>query len=135
MKKPGFILFAIYLIFASCSNSNDDNPKENESKKLDHMYNEIVKLSLSTSQSCTNSEEWSFTKVSNSKCSGNINFIVYSKKINTIQFLDKVQKYLDAQEKFDKKWNTTFPCEGSIAPVGVQCNNGKPELAYSIANF
>ncbi|CAD0009449.1 hypothetical protein [Flavobacterium salmonis] len=55
MKKLSFIAFIIFFITVSCS--NDEESQNEDSQKLEVMHNEIVALSLSTSQACTNPEE------------------------------------------------------------------------------
>jgi hypothetical protein len=133
MKKLSFIVFVLCLLFASCSNNNndDDASMEEESQKLERMYNEIIKLSLVNSQTCTNSQEWSITAVNLSACGADAGFIAYSKKINTAQFLDKVKKYQDAKIAFDTKWKIASTCDIRVAPTGVECVDGKPKLTYN----
>lgn len=58
-------------------------------------------------------------------------FIIYSKKINTEEFIKKVEKYLEAQMAFNKKWNIALTCEIRSTPSGVDCADGKPVLIYN----
>lgn len=134
MKKLSFILFACCLLFASCSN-NDDDPKEKESKNLEKMYNEIITLSLVNSQTCTNPQEWGITAVNLGGCGVDAGFIAYSKKINTVEFLDKIKKYQEAKIAFVTKWNILSDCDIGPAPSGVDCVNGKPTLTYNNVIF
>ena len=129
MKKLSFIVITFCLIFASCS--NDDNTQTEDSQKLDAMYNEIITMSLVNSQPCTNAGEWSFIAVNSSACGANSGFIAYSKKINKEQFIKKVEKYLEAEIAFNKKWNIASPCEIRNIPTGVSCVDGKPVLTYN----
>ncbi|MEO8240035.1 MAG: hypothetical protein ABI576_18155 [Flavobacterium sp.] len=133
MKKLSFIAFAICLIFASCS--NDENSQEEDSEKLEKMYNEIIVASLANSQTCTNPEEWDFTVINSSACGEDFGFIAYLKKINTVEFLNKVKKYQEAQIEFQTKWKIFSTCDIRVAPTGVACVDGKPKLTYSIASF
>ena len=130
MKKLSFILLAICFTFASC-NSDDNDPQTEESQKLEKMYREIVKASLANSKPCTNPDEWSFTAVNLSACGKDSGFIIYSKKINTEEFIKKVEKYLEAQMAFNKKWNIALTCEIRSTPSGVDCADGKPVLIYN----
>ena len=128
MKKLSFIVFVFCSLFSSCS--NDENSQEEDSKKLETMYNDIVTFSLSDSQPCTNSQEWDFAPIGSKACGGNTGYIVYSKKINSAEFLDKVKKYTDAQSSFNKKWGVISDCSIAIRPTGIGCIDGKPKLIY-----
>lgn len=132
MKKLSFIVFVVSLLFLSCS--NDENSQEEDSKKLEKMYNEIISASLANSEPCTNSEEWDFAPIGSKACGGHAEYIVYSKKMNTNEFLSKIEKYTDSQNAFNKKWGIISDCSIAIKPTGVQCSNGKPVLSYSIAS-
>lgn len=131
MKKLSFIVFVVCLLF-SCS--NDENSKEEDSQKLEKMYNEIIAVSLANSEPCTNSEEWDFAPIGSKACGGHAGYIVYSKKINTSEFLAKVKKYTDAQSAFNKEWGIISDCSMIIKPTGIQCSDEKPVLSYSIAS-
>ncbi|MBF4516542.1 hypothetical protein IRZ71_09310 [Flavobacterium sp. ANB] len=134
MKKLSFIVFALCLIFASCNN-NDDDPKEKESQKLETMHDEIITLSLVNSQTCTNPEEWAFTQFDRNGCGEDAGYILYSKKINTAEFLDKIKKYQEAKTAFETKWKLLYDCAIRSAPTGVDCVNGKPTLTYNHVIF
>jgi hypothetical protein len=128
MKKLSFIVFVVCFLFSSCS--NDENSQEEDSKKLETMYHDIVTFSLSNSQPCTNSQEWDFAPIGSKACGGYAGYIVYSKKINSAEFLDKVKKYTDAQISFNNKWGVGSDCSIAIEPKGVECVDGKPKLIY-----
>lgn len=132
MKKLSFIVFVVSLLFLSCS--NDENSQEEDSKKLEKMYNEIIAASLANSEPCTNSEEWDFAPIGSKACGGHAGYIVYSKKINTNEFLSKIKKYTDYQNAFNKKWGIISDCSITMRPAGVQCSDGKPVLIYSFAS-
>lgn len=129
MKKLSFLVFTICLIFASCS--NDENSQEEDSKKLEKMYNEIIVASLADSEPCTNPEEWNIAGIGSKACGGYTGYIVYSKKINSDEFLAKVKKYRDAQSDYNKKWGVFSDCSMAIQPTGVECVDGKAKLNYS----
>ncbi|KUJ60542.1 hypothetical protein AR687_17375 [Flavobacteriaceae bacterium CRH] len=132
MKKLSFIIFTFCLLFASCNNDNDDNVLQEEgSQKLEKMYNELITGSLVNSQPCTDPKEWAFTAVNLSACGSDARFIVYSKKINTAAFLDKVKKYQEAKIAFDTKWKIVSVCDIIKTPTGVDCVDGKPTLTYN----
>lgn len=125
MKKLSFIVFAICLIFASCS--NDENSQEEDSKKLEKMYNEIIVASLANSEPCTNPAEWNIAGIGSKACGGYAGYIVYSKKINSEEFLAKVKKYTDAQSDYNKKRGVFSDCSLTAEPTGVECVDGKPK--------
>ncbi|EJL60157.1 hypothetical protein [Flavobacterium sp. CF136] len=125
MKNLSFIVFAICLIFASCS--NDENSQEEDSK----MYDDIIEASLANSQTCTNPEEWNITGIGAKGCGGYAGYIVYSKKINSDEFLAKVKKYTDAQKShYDKESGIGYECSTAKEPTGIECIDGKPTLTY-----
>lgn len=129
MKKLSFIVFTICILFASCS--NDENSQEEDSKKLEKMYNEIIVASLANSEPCTNPEEWNIAGIGSKACGGYAGYIVYSKKINNDEFLAKVKKYTDVQSDYNKKWGVFSDCSMAIQPTGVECVDGKAKLNYS----
>ena len=129
MKKLSFIVFVFCLLFSSCS--NDENSQEEDSEKLEKMYNEIITAS-SNSEPCKNSQEWDFAPIGSKACGGHAGYIVYLKKINTDEFFSKIKKYTDAQSDFNKKWGIISDCSIPTMPIGVQCSEGKPVLSYSI---
>jgi hypothetical protein len=131
MKKLRFILVAVSFVFASCSSNDDTSTQTEDSQKLEKMYTELIELSLVNSQSCTNSEEWSFTLINSSACGADAGYIPYSKKTNTVVFLAKVKKYQDAKKAFDTKWKIASTCDIRVAPTGVKCEDGKPVLTYN----
>ncbi|WP_029269242.1 hypothetical protein [Flavobacterium sp. KJJ] len=135
MKKLSFILTTLCLFFVSCSNDRIDNSdaKENDMQQLEKMYQEIVTLSKVNSETCTDSKDWDFTAIGAKACGGPEKFIVYSKKINTAEFLAKVKTYTDARVAFNVKWNIFSTCDIVSPPAGVGCVDGKPTLLRNTA--
>lgn len=134
MKKLSIVLFTICLLFASCSNDEETSKKE-DSEKLEKLYDEIIALSLSNTETCTNSDEWLFTAIGSKACGGDAAYIVYSKKTNTTEFLSKVKQYTDAQIKFNEKWSIGSDCSITVMPTGVTCLEGKATLSYNHSIF
>ncbi|MNR99399.1 hypothetical protein D3C72_306340 [compost metagenome] len=130
MKRISLLFMTIAFIFMGCSN-DDDQTKEQESQQLDQMHQEIIALSLVTTEACTNSEEWSFTAIGSKSCGGPTGYIAYSLKIDTVAFLKKVEDYTKAQNEFNIKWGIPSTCEMAIPPTGVDCVDGKPTLVYN----
>ncbi|KQB37413.1 MULTISPECIES: hypothetical protein [Flavobacterium] len=129
MKKLSFILFAICVTFASCSN-DDSNIQEKDAQELEKMHQEIITLSLVNSEPCTDSKNWDFTALGTKSCGGVATFIVYSKKIDKNAFIAKVKAYTDAKTAFDKKYNISSTCEIILPPSSIECMDGKPKLIY-----
>ncbi|WP_163399132.1 hypothetical protein [Flavobacterium fluviatile] len=132
MKKLSFIVFIICFVTVSCS--NEEESQDEDFKKLEVMHDEIVALSLSTSQACTNPEEWDFTRISASSCGGENAYVIYSKKIDKTKFLVKVNEYLNAQIAYNQKWKIILACQPMLSPPGIECVDGKPKFVHSIAN-
>lgn len=128
MKKLSFILFAT-LFLASCTN-DEATTQEQDAAKLEKMHQEIIALSLATTQPCTDAKDWDFTPLGTKVCGGAALYIPYSKKINREAFLAKIKAYTDADTAYDKKWNIGSTCEAVIPPTGVECVDGKPKLSY-----
>ena len=132
MKKLSFIVFVFCLLFSSCS--NDESSQDEDTRKLDKMYNEIIAASLANSEPCTNPQEWDFVASGAKPCGGYAVYIVYSKKINVEKFLEKIKKHSDAQNDYNKKWGIVSDCALAVIPSGIECSEGKPVLSYSIAS-
>ncbi|MBE8723921.1 hypothetical protein [Flavobacterium hungaricum] len=124
MKKLG-LLSLLFFAF-SCSSDNEDSKKEVDEAALEKMYTEIITLSLANTQSCTDSKDWDFTAIGAKACGGPEKFIIYSKKINTVDFLAKVKAYTDARAAFNVKWNIYSTCNVPVPPDGIGCVDGKP---------
>jgi hypothetical protein len=127
MKTISLFILPLYLTFISCSNDNS-NSQEIDSKNLEKMYDEI--LVLSNSKQCENSTEWRFTAIGSKACGGPTGYIVYSQKINTSAFLDKVEKYTAAERTFNSKWSITSTCDVPPEPLNISCIEGKAKLVY-----
>lgn len=141
MKKLSLFAFSICILFTACNSDDnvetktpvvtnvDQDLKNEESKNLEKMYDEIVALSGNTNTNeCTG--DWDFTAIGSKSCGGPKEYIAYSLKINTKDFLAKVRNYTTEQEKFNTKWNITSTCDVVSVPVLAACVNGKVTLLY-----
>lgn len=133
MKKLSFIVFIICFITVSCS--NDEESQNEDSQKLEKMYEDIVATSLANSEPCTNPQEWSYVGTGAKPCGGYAVYVVYSKKIDIEKFLEKIKKYSDAQKDYNKKWGLVSDCAMLVQPTGIKCSEGKPALSYDIHNL
>lgn len=141
MKKIILAAFTICLTFTGCSSDelikpkipvvtkDDQSLKNEESKKLEKMYDEIVALSGNT-KACMDNNDWDFTSLGSKSCGGPNEYIVYSSKINTTDFLAKVKTYTSEQEKFNNKWKIISTCDVVPVPESVDCVDGKATLVY-----
>ena len=128
MKKIYYLLFAIGFVLGSCS--NDESNQEEEHSKLMEMQNELYTLSKNSTEPCTDPSEWAFVKLGDA-CDGELN-IIYSKKINTAEFLKKAKEYRNSHELYFKKFG--YDCGNYLIfhgpPSGIKCMNGKPVFIY-----
>jgi hypothetical protein len=127
MKNLKLLILVIGLTFISCSNDNG-NTQEQDAQNLEKMHVEI--LSLSTSKQCENPADWAFTSIGSKTCGGPTGFIAYSLKLNTTEFLDKVEKYTNYQKEFNTKWGIISTCDVPPSPTSIECVNGKVRLVY-----
>jgi hypothetical protein len=127
MKNLKLLILAIALTFISCSNDNGST-QEQEAQNLEKMHVEI--LSLSTSKQCENPADWAFTSIGSKACGGPTGFVAYSLKLNTTEFLDKVEKYTNYQKEFNTKWRIISTCDVPPSPTSIECVNGKVRLVY-----
>jgi len=146
MKKINLIAIAASLMFTACSADieyvKNDNTvvdtvkvqdskilQDEESKNLEKMYAEIVVLSDNT-KACTNNSDWDFIPVGSKPCGGPNEYLIYSSKINTTDFLAKIRTYNAKQEDFNTKWEINSTCEVVPQPASIDCVDGKPTLIY-----
>ena len=123
-----FILFAI-LIIVSCKESNLlVSTKDADEKELKVLLNEIEKMSDGIT--CTNASDWRFVPIGSKPCGGATHFVLYSVKINTSLFLQKVENYTQKQKAFNVKYQVSSDCSTIVAPKSVSCVNEKPKLVY-----
>ena len=102
--------------------------QEIEHRNLMDLFNEIQNLSYSVS--CSNAGDWLFTEYGAKACGGPQGFIPYSSQINTVDFLQKVENYTQAEKDFNLKWGVISDCSIPNAPISVECQNGFPILIY-----
>lgn len=141
MKKISLLAIAICLTLNSCNSDDlikytdkeiktEKNTKNKESEELTKLYNKILELSLVNSQTCDNAKDWAFSAIGSKSCGGPTEYIAYSLKINTDNFLKKVKEYTNKQSEFNTKWGVVSSCEVIPVPKSVECVNGKPTLVY-----
>ena len=102
--------------------------QEADHQNLMDLFNEIS--SLAYSESCNNSNDWTFTAYGSKACGGPQGFIPYATKIDVATFLQKVEEYNAAEDAFNKKWGIVSTCDILPQPKAVVCENGYPTLKY-----
>jgi hypothetical protein len=102
--------------------------QETEHRSLMDLFNEIKELSYSAS--CTDDTDWLFTGYGSKACGGSQGYIAYSSKIDTNDFLNKIETYTQAEKTFNVKWGIISDCSIASVPVSVECENGLPTLKY-----
>ncbi|KPQ14652.1 MAG: hypothetical protein HLUCCX10_10375 [Algoriphagus marincola HL-49] len=118
----------VLLLFLSSCFAFESDQKVDFSAEMDELYEEIQ--SLSSSQTCSDPDEWSFVALGSKPCGGHWEYIAYSKQINVPEFLAKVKRYNELQEQDNIQNNRFSDCMYVSPPTGVICEGGKPEFVY-----
>ena len=130
MKFKILLLLATILLL-SCEQNEKINSNSNQ--ELDHkilldLFSEIETIAYS--YTCEDEGEWFFTPYGSKPCGGPMGYIPYSNQIEIPQFLEKVNKYTNAEEVFNIKWGVISTCDIVPEPKGVVCKNRVPSLIY-----
>jgi hypothetical protein len=102
--------------------------QEIEHTVLMDFFNKIENLAYL--ESCMNAEDWTFVAYGSKACGGPKGYIPYSKNIDTISFLKKIEKYTESEKEYNIKWGIISDCSIAASPVAVECQNGYPTLIY-----
>jgi len=129
MKKQILLLSTVIGLFfmASCKD-NHESQRPDDEKKLTALYADIQKMAQQIK--CENAGDWKFTAIGSKACGGPTGFVVYSIKLDTTVFLQKVRSYTAQQDAFNKKWGVSSDCMAVLPPKGVACEDGKPKFIY-----
>ncbi|MFC3562167.1 hypothetical protein [Pedobacter jamesrossensis] len=124
-----FLFSLILPTFSACKDSNlITSTKEADESELKVLLNEIEKMSDGIT--CTNASDWRFVPIGSKPCGGSTHFVLYSVKIDTNLFLQKVEQYTQKQKNFNVKYQLSSDCKGIVAPKYIACINEKPKLVY-----
>jgi len=123
-----YILFIILNIFSCKDSSILATTKDDDAKELKALLNEIEKMSDGIT--CANASDWRIVPIGSKPCGGATHFVLYSVKIDTSLFLQKVENYTQKQKAFNIKYQMSSDCSTIIAPKSVECVNEKPALIY-----
>ncbi|TXD53475.1 MULTISPECIES: hypothetical protein [unclassified Polaribacter] len=102
--------------------------QEIEHRNLMALFDEIQSLVYAIS--CNDIANWTFTTYGAKACGGPQGYIAYSKNMDTVSFLNKVDAYTAAEKDFNIKWNIISDCSLIAQPIALECNNGYPNLKY-----
>ena len=131
MKVLGYwslgLLLLCLSIFSACSKESSSSVNIED---LNELLTEIRELASSVS--CEDASEWRFTALGAKACGGPSSYIAYSSKIDTIQFLNKVEDYTEKEKEFNIKTGAVSDCALVEKPFEVLCMNGKPEFSYRL---
>ena len=121
------VFLLIFLAFG-CESVDSGNPVVYPSD-MQEVYKEMV--SLSESETCSDSKDWLFTAYGSKACGGPIGYIAYSTKIDQNYFLGLVDKFTKLQAEYNQKTGAVSDCALAVRPTRVSCENGKPKFIYS----
>ena len=129
MRLRNYIFLAVVLIItvASACKKKEGSSMEADKLKLESLMTEIKGLS---EVKCEISEDWRFRPIGAKACGGPTGYIAYSSKIDTVAFIQKIDKYTDDQKIFNEKWSITSDCSLPARPEKVICENDIPKLVY-----
>lgn len=113
----------------SLSCSSDDGQTED----LDTQLNAL--MALSESVSCGDDSEWRIAGLGAKPCGGPSSYIAYSIRIDTTDFLRRLENYNEAVRAKNEREGLISDCALAPAPSRVQCQDGKPVLIYSPCNL
>ncbi|MFA4869036.1 MAG: hypothetical protein WC623_12595 [Pedobacter sp.] len=122
------LLIAILIIAgAYACKKKDESSMEADKLKLESLMTEIKGLS---EVKCEISEDWKFRPIGTKACGGPTGYIAYSSKIDTVAFIQKVNKYTADQKTFNEKWSIISDCSLPARPEKVICENDIAKLVY-----
>ena len=112
------------MLLGSSSCTSDDDQTED----LDAQLNALV--ALSESAACEDNTEWRFAGIGEKPCGGPTDYMAYSIRIDTVDFLRRVEAYNEAVRAKNEREGLISDCALEPKPLGIQCQDGKPVLIY-----
>ncbi|GAA5220553.1 hypothetical protein [Membranihabitans marinus] len=124
-----FFLFLV-LIFTACdkNQTSELSVQETDLKLLVEQLEEVD--NLVDNQVCDNEADWQFRPIGSKACGGPAAYIPYSIKMDTATLFALVEKYTEAQRKYNIEYGVYDDCAVVTPPSSVICVDGKPELFY-----
>lgn len=122
-------LISFFLIsLVACNEEDFKGSKFDDEQELSKLRNEIQKIADQIV--CDNAADWRIVPIGAKACGGASGFIAYSVKIDTTEFLKKVDTFNNKQKAFNVKWGIASDCALIIGPKSITCENGKPKLNF-----
>lgn len=112
---------------SSCT--SDDEQTED----LEGQFEALV--ALSESATCEDSSEWRFAGIGAKPCGGPTGYIAYATRIDTVDFLRRLETYNEAVRAKNELEGLISDCALEPVPIGVQCKDGMPILIYSLCDL
>ncbi|PPL00632.1 hypothetical protein SAMN05444682_108222 [Parapedobacter indicus] len=114
----------------ACEKQSMMGSPEAESLLLDRLHDEID--SLASAYPCHDAAEWRFTAVGEKPCGGPASYVAYYAKMDTANFLNKVEIYTERQRAYNIKWNVVSDCLFLTPPSHIVCEDGKAKLVRDL---
>ncbi len=102
--------------------------QEKDHQELMDLYNDFYEMAKNND--CNDDANWSFVGYGSKACGGFQGYIAYSTLINVTTFLQKVEKYTQLEDEYNRKWGIYSTCDLIAKPQKVICLNGQPTLQY-----
>lgn len=126
MKSYCFILLIGALTLSSTSSCTSDDEQGDD---LETQFNALV--ALSESVACEDISDWKFAGIGSKPCGGPTDYIAYSIRIDTVDFLTRLEDYNEAVRAKNERDGLISDCALEPVPLGVQCQDGMPILIYT----
>jgi|TARA_B110000967_G_scaffold137181_1_gene140116 hypothetical protein len=102
--------------------------QEKEHRNLIALFDDIQNLVYAIS--CTDAANWTFTDYGSKACGGAQGYIAYATTMDTVNFLNKIALYTEAEKEFNIKWGIISDCSLTPKPIAIECKNGYPNFIY-----
>jgi len=126
MKK--FILVVVVSVFSFMSCTDTNTSQAEDWQALVEQYESIVLMA--NSETCTDSDNWTFTAIGAKACGGPTGYVAYSLNSDVEVFLNEVAAYTVAQNAYNLKWGIYSDCMVEPMPISIACIDGVAQLIY-----
>ena len=123
------LLLLLIPFLIACNDTTDLAAQEAEKKVIDKLKTEV--LTLVDSSVCSSEYSCHFVGFGSKPCGGHWAYLVYSNSIDTVELLNKIEKYNTLQKEFNIKWGLMSDCSVVSPPDYVICEDGKCKAVYS----
>lgn len=131
MKKTFLISLVLILAINSCSKKITSTTYKTQKENIISLDLMLIDLhKTANSKTCTNYADWKFIAIGVKSCGGPQDYLAYSSKINTANFLKNVEEYTEAEKAYNNHWGIISDCLMVTEPKSVFCKNGKAVLVY-----